>query len=107
MQEYKILDGPSEIKNYLFVDSQTSQLTQLSDVMIGLIGKLFGYINTSFRSIIEADFHSLTSIQGENIDLLLDLINKSHNKNIGFLQTMDSYEEMTKLEFIFAKRNKL
>jgi hypothetical protein len=107
VQEYKILDGPSEIKNYSFVDSETNQLTQLSDVMVGLIGKLSGYINTSSRGIIQADFHSLTSIQGENIDLLLDLINKSHNKNIGFLQTMDSYEEMSKLEFIFAKRNKL
>ena len=107
VKEYKILDGPLQIKNYSFVDSKTSQLTQLSDVLVGLIGKLFGYINTSSRGIIEADLRSLTSTQGENIDLLLDLINKSHNKNIGFLQTMDSYEEMSKLEFIFAKRNKL
>jgi hypothetical protein len=106
MKGYKILDGPSEIKNYSFVDSQTSQLTQLSDVLVGLMGKLSGYINTSSRGTIEADFHSLTSIQGENIDLFLDLINKSHNKNIGFLQAADSYEEMSKLEFIFAKRNK-
>jgi hypothetical protein len=106
MKGYKILDGSSEIKNYSFVDSQTSQLTQLSDVLVGLMGKLSGYINTSSRGTIEADFHSLTSIQGENIDLFLDLINKSHNKNIGFLQAADSYEEMSKLEFIFAKRNK-
>lgn len=106
MKGYKILDGPSEIKNYSFVDSQTSQLTQLSDILVGLMGKLSGYINTSSRGTIEADFHSLTSIQGENIDLLLDLINKSHNKNIGFLQAADSYEEISKLEFIFAKRNK-
>jgi hypothetical protein len=107
VKEYKILDGPLQIKNYSFVDSKTSQLTQLSDVLVGLIGKLFGYINTSSRGTIEADLRSLTSTQGENLDLLLDLINKSHNKNIGFLQTMDSYEEMSKLEFIFAKRNKL
>ncbi len=106
VQEYKILDGPSEIKNYSFVDSQSSQLTQLSDVLVGLIGKLSGYLNTSSRDGIEADFHSLTSIQCENIDLLLDLIDESHNKNIGFLHTIDSYEERSKIEVIYAKRQR-
>lgn len=106
VQGYKILDGPSEIKNYSFVDSQSSQLTQLSDVLVGLIGKLSSYLNTSSRYRIEADFHSLTSIQCENIDLLLDLIEKSDHKNIGFLQAVDSYEEMSKIEVIWAKRNR-
>ena len=103
---YKILDGPSEIKNYSFVDSQTSQLTQLSDILVGLIGKLSSYLNTSSRDGIEADFHLLTSSQSENIDLLLDLVDKSHDKNIGFLQAVDSYEERSKIEVIWAKRNR-
>lgn len=106
MREYKILDGPLEIKNYSFVDSQSSQLTQLSDVLVGLIGKLTAYINTNSRDGIEADFQSLSSIQCENIDLLLDLIDESHNKNTGFLQIIDSYEERYKLELMYVKRNK-
>ncbi len=105
VQSYKILDGLSEIKNYSFVDSQTNQLIQLSDILVGLIGKLSSYLNTTSQDRIKVEFHSLNSIQCENIDLLLDLIDKSYNKNIGFLQTVDSYEEMSKVEVIRAKRN--
>ena len=106
VKDYKILDGVSEIKNYSFIDSQTNQLIQLSDVLVGLIGKLSSYLNTSSREKIDSEFYSLTSIQGENIDLLLGLIDKSHNKNIGFLHTVDSYEEMSKIEVIRASRNR-
>lgn len=41
-----------------------------------------------------------STIQGKNVDLILDLIDKSHDKNIGFLHTVDSYEEMSKMEVI-------
>lgn len=107
MEGYKIIDGASEIKNYSFVDSQSSQLIQLSDILVGLIGKLSSYLNTSSRGKIDSDFYSLTSIQGENIDLLLDLIDESHNKNIGFLHATDSHEEMSKIEVIRANRSRV
>ncbi|MDH5729380.1 MAG: hypothetical protein OEZ58_10345 [Gammaproteobacteria bacterium] len=103
VKNYKILDGTSEIKNYSFVDSQTNRLIQLSDVFVGLIGKLSGYLNTSSRDKINSDFGSITSIQGENINLLLGLIDKSHDKNIGFLHTLDSEEERSKIVVIREK----
>ncbi|MBU1087147.1 MAG: DUF3800 domain-containing protein [Candidatus Omnitrophica bacterium] len=106
LKEYKILDGIAEIKNYTFVDSQTNQLIQLSDIFVGLIGKLTNYLNTSAREKIETDFDSLFVIQQTNIDLLIDLIDISHNKNIGFLFSIDSYEELSKMDVIRMKRNK-
>jgi len=46
---YKILVDGEEVKNYVFVDSKSSQLVQASDIFIGLMGKFTGYINTSSR----------------------------------------------------------
>ena len=106
LKDYKILDGEDEINNYSFVDSQANQLIQLSDVFIGLMGKLSKYINTSSKEKIENDFNSLSSIQETNIDLLIDVIDKSHDKNIGFIHSTDSYEEMSKMNEIRKKRNK-
>lgn len=106
ISEYKILDGDHEIKNYSFVDSKSNQLVQLSDVFIGLMGKLSKYMNTSSRENINSDFDSLNEIQKDNIDLLIDVIDKSHSENIGFLHSIDSYEEMSKMEIIRIKRNK-
>ena len=100
LSEYKIMDGSQQIKNFIFVDSKSNRLTQLSDVLVGLVGKLGSYLNTNSRDEIQSDFCSLNPVQGENIDLLLGLIDKSHDKNIGFLHTTDSYEEMSKIEVI-------
>jgi hypothetical protein len=100
LKDYKILDGKEEITNYSFVDSQTNLLIQLSDVLVGIIGKLTNYLNTSSRDKIDADLASLSGIQRENIHLLIDVIDKSHDTNIGFIHSTDSYEEMSKLNKI-------
>jgi len=105
LKEYKILDGEDEIKNYTFVDSKTEQLIQLSDIFVGLMGKLTNYLNTSSREKIDNDFQTLTANQQANVDLLIEVIDKSHEKNIGFLHNTDSFEEMSKMERIRENRN--
>ncbi len=104
LKEYKILDGEVEIKNYAFVDSKSEQLIQLSDIFVGLMGKLTNYLNTSSREKIDNDFQTLTATQQANIDLLIDVIDRSHNKNIGFLHNTDSFEEMSKMDRIRENR---
>ena len=104
LSKYAIVDGDQQIRNYSFVDSATSQLTQLSDVVVGLIGKLHRYLNTKTKNEIHADFSELNPIQKNNIDLLLTSIDRSHAKNMGFLHSVDSYEEMSKVGVIRAVR---
>lgn len=104
IKEYRILDREDEIKNYSFVDSKTENLIQLSDIFVGLMGKLTNYLNTSSREKIDNDFKLLSAIQKENIDLLIEVIDKSHNKNIGFLHNTDSFEEMSKMDRIRDNR---
>ena len=105
-RDYKIFDEQEEIKNYTFVDSQANLLVQLSDVFVGIIGKLTNYLNTSSRDKIGSDLASLSAIQNANIDLLIGVIDKSHEKNIGFIHNTDSYEEMSKLNKIRDDRNR-
>ena len=100
LSDYRILDDNEEIKNYTFVDSQTNLLIQLSDVFVGIIGKLTNYLNTSSREKIDAELSSLLEIQLININLLINVIDKSHNTNIGFIHNTDSYEEMSKMNKI-------
>lgn len=106
IKELKILDGEEEINNYLFVDSKSNQLIQLSDVFVGIIRKLSKYLDTTKRKEIEIDINGLTKIQETNIDLLQDVIDKSHKRNNAFLYSMISYEEIDKMNQIFRFRNK-
>ena len=61
-QDYRILDGDDEIKNYSFVDSQSNPMVQLSDVFVGLIGKFKNYINSNPSTQIQTDLDSLSEI---------------------------------------------
>jgi hypothetical protein len=106
LANYKIIDRDREIKNYFFADSQSDLLIQASDIFVGLMGKLTNYINTSSIEKIANDFDSLSEKQLNNINLLIDLIDKSHNKNVAFLHSTDSYEELKKMGFIREIRNR-
>lgn len=106
LADYKITDGNEEIKNYFFVDSQSDLLIQASDIFVGLMGKLANYVNTNSREKIANDLDSLSEKQLNNIDLLIVLIDKSHNKNVAFLHSTDSYEELTKMDLIREIRNR-
>lgn len=39
LDEYRIMGNRVQFMNYSFVDSKDNQLTQLSDIFIGLMGK--------------------------------------------------------------------
>ncbi len=106
LASYKIIDDSKEIKNYSFVDSQSDLFVQASDIFVGLMGKLANYINTSLREKIISDFDSLSEKQLNNIDALINLIDKSNNKNVAFLHSIDSYEELTKMNLIHEIRNR-
>lgn len=106
-KKYRIFDQKEEILNYSFIDSQESHLVQLSDIYVGLMGKLFHYINTHEEKEIENDFDSLTPLQAQNIDLFFHVIDKSCNQNIGLIHSTDSYVELNKLSAMRDKRKKM
>lgn len=100
LSNYSIVDGEEEIRNYSFVDSKTNQLIQLSDVLVGIIGKMHNYLNINNRKKIYSDFQQLNVTQNLNVCLLLKLIDKSLHKNIGFFHAIDCEEEISKVKVI-------
>ncbi|RRA97024.1 DUF3800 domain-containing protein [Paenimyroides viscosum] len=96
LNEYRMVDKGVEFKNYSFVDSQDSHLTQLSDIFVGFMGKYTNYRNTHNMEEIKADIDSFSALQLENMKLFIDIINKSDHKNPAFLHATDSYEEVMK-----------
>lgn len=106
LANYRIINDNKEIKNHSFVDSQSNLFVQASDIFVGLMGKLANYINTNSIEKIIDDLSSLSDKQLNNIDSLINLLNKSHRKNIAFLHSIDSYEELTKMNLIREIRDK-
>ena len=106
LNNYNIVDIDKRIKNYNFVDSTISQFNQLSDVFVGIMGKLTTYLNTSTQEKIKLEINLLSPIQCRNIDLLMKAIEKSFEKNLGFIHNIDSYEEMSKMGMIKEIRKK-
>ena len=57
--------------NFNFVKSETDIFVQLSDVVAGILGKLFKYINSTSVNQRRRDVEGLSKLQVENI-LLID-----------------------------------
>lgn len=95
-----ILDNGNPIANYQFVDSKSDKLIQLSDVMVGLFGKMTEYTNTHEQDEIIEDCSNLTPTQKNNLELLIGIIDKSHKYNTGFLHNINSNSELIKVQLL-------
>ena len=88
------------IDNFSFMDSKSSIFVQASDVIIGALGKFFSFIRTLDISTLDHVVSELEEIQLENLDLLLNLYNKSLQKNSSFINSIESDSELVKLNKI-------
>lgn len=103
MQEIKnirFLNNGEEVKNYLFIDSQENDMIQLSDIFVGLLGKIKVYFNSNDIEKIKHDFNSLNYNQISNLKLLSQILRKSEDESIIFLRNIDAIEEIDKMGFI-------
>jgi len=102
----KIMEGKNEIRNYSFVDSESNLIIQASDILVGIIGKLSAFLNTNSYAAVDVSIRSLTEIQKSNIDLIIDLMERSAEKNPAFIISIDGEEEKDKYGLIQAIRDK-
>jgi ribosomal small subunit protein bTHX len=86
-----------DINNFSFTDSQSSILVQASDVIIGVIGKLFSFIRSVDIMSLDEVISDMSDIQKNNLDLLLTLYNKSLEINPSFINSIESDSELVKL----------
>lgn len=99
LAEYRVIDGPRIIR-HRFADSKAKAGIQLSDVVVGLLGKFFNYAeNASIRCILSLKAN-LNPVQRENLDLLRDISSASLAWSNAFLHdvtAMDSREKAATL----------
>lgn len=86
------------VTNFRFADSKAEPGIQLSDVMVGVFGKMHTYFTNTDRDEVAADRAALTGTSLENANLLRDLISASHEANVAFLHHVASVHDLDKLD---------
>ena len=88
----QIAMGENMADNFKFVKSETDIFVQLSDVVAGILGKLFKYINSTSVNQRRGDVECLSKLQVENI-LLIDKIRmEADRENPGFLCSIGPWD---------------
>lgn len=100
IKKYKLLYKSKELSKYSFVKSKDSILIQLSDIFVGICGKLSNFIITKTTEEITAEFEKMNHIQKENLKLYFQLIYNSREKNPGFVHWTSPVSEIIKAEHL-------
>ena len=87
--------------NFKFVKSETDIFVQLSDVVAGIFGKMFKYINSTSVNQRRKDVEDLSKIQVENILLIDKLRMDADRENPGFLCSIGPWDGIGKLNMFF------
>ncbi|WP_346658068.1 DUF3800 domain-containing protein [Bradyrhizobium sp. 157] len=93
------------VKNFRFVDPKAEPGIQLSDVVVGLLGKMHTYLANAERDEDAADRETLSGPSLENANLLRDLLSASHEANIAFLNHVASVHDLDKLDLLLRFAN--
>ena len=100
-----VYDG-EVMNNYSFIDSKNDRMMQVSDIFVGLVGKLSKFLNSTPFDEIKASVDSMNQIQFDNLDKYLDVISKSDRKNKALFHNFNAPEELRKHALLFELRNK-
>lgn len=92
-------------KNYRFADSESEAGIQVSDIVVGLLGKLHTYMSQTSASKVKKDRADLTDISLKNALLLGNLIDASDNENKAFLHHVSSQHDIAKMDMFFHFSN--
>ena len=88
----QITMGENMADNFKFVKSETDIFVQLSDVVAGILGKLFKYINSTSVNQRRRDVEGLSKLQVENILLIDKLRMEAERENPGFLCSIGPWD---------------
>lgn len=93
-----LTSGGVPATHYRFADSKAEYGIQLSDVLVGLFGKLFTYFTQTSEEAVLYDRANLHGVALENAILLEGLVSASHDANIAFLHQVVSGRDHQKLD---------
>lgn len=81
-----------KLNNYKFIDSKEERLIQISDVWVGLLGKMFFMLDESTPNTIRSRMKSLSKEQKECIRIINSLIDRTERLHRALIQNVNSIE---------------
>lgn len=109
--DLELYENGIQLNNWKFVKSHENIYVQVSDLIAGLLRKLFMFLDANSLTDILAIAMKLNDDQVKNFTLLWMLITKSDNKSPLFIKNANSkknvQERMMKLQLLGASNNKL
>lgn len=92
-EKYELYYGDSSVDNYDFVDSKDNQLIQLSDCVVGLLGKYYTFVNRISQKEAYEMFETITPVQISTLRLFAQVIKKSEDLSKLLLHSSESFDE--------------
>ena len=93
-----LITGGSPFVNYRFADSEHEAGIQVSDIVVGVLGKMHSYFTETGAEGVTIDRDALSGSALTNALLLRDLISASHNENIALQQHLASHYDRDKAD---------
>lgn len=81
-----------KLSNFKYINSKNERLIQISDVWVGLLGKLFAELDQSTPEMIISKMESLTQEQKECIRIINSLVDRAERLHRGLIQSVNSIE---------------
>lgn len=103
-KDIQLCDNRGELKNWIFIKSTENSYVQISDLVAGLLRKLFMFLDCYSIDEIKEISSTLSSKQTTNFSIILKLINKSNTKSLYFIKNANSgkniNDRLIKLEIL-------
>lgn len=111
MSNFELYENGIQLNNWQFVKSHENIYVQVSDLIAGLLRKLFLFLDDNSLSDIVSVSKKSNEAQVRNFTLLWMLISKSDEKSPLFIKNVNSQknaqERMLKLQLLGVSNNKL
>ena len=88
LEALDLRDGDRQIANFRFAESKADAGVQVSDPMVGLLGKFMTYIGRTDLEDLTNDANGLSAIQRANLSALNDLLDRSAEENTAFMHNV-------------------
>jgi hypothetical protein len=93
-----LTSGGRPVTHYRFADSKAEIGIQISDIVVGVLGKMHSYLTDTSATDVTAARARLSGTSLTNVELLRDLIDASHANNIASLNHVASVHDTGKLD---------
>lgn len=100
VSDFNLIDGKRTLKNYVFKDSKSEIMIQLSDIIVGLTSKYQSFINNHSEELLFSEFEKLNDLQKSNLRLYVKIISKSDKHNPGFFHHITGLTELKRIHIL-------